>query len=136
MTEPTDPTADRGRGNRPRRYTVALPIAALNGSFGWTAYAKCAGLQPFFDAELPNETREESLTRHVLVSRICEGCPVRDDCLNFARANPGRVEGIYAGLFFGPYGTDEGRDPKKRRKYVMADIRRGPRNRTQKGNSK
>lgn len=62
----------------------------MNGGDEWMAHAACkgSGPEPFF----PDGT--EGVPAEVL--RLCSGCPVRDECLNYALADP-ELHGIWAG---------------------------------------
>ena len=59
-------------------------------SLPWAHAAKCLHAEPdTFCPEKGGSTRE--------AKRICTGCPVRDECLEFALANDERF-GIWGGL--------------------------------------
>ena len=59
-------------------------------SLPWASSAKCLQAEPdTFFPEKGGSTRE--------AKRICTGCPVRDECLDFALANDERF-GIWGGM--------------------------------------
>ena len=63
----------------------------------WIDRAACAGLDPTLFFGFENETEEESRAREAKAKGICVGCPVADDCLEFALATNQRF-GIWGGL--------------------------------------
>jgi WhiB family redox-sensing transcriptional regulator len=63
----------------------------------WIDRAACAGLDPTLFFGFENETEEESQAREAKAKGICVGCPVADDCLEFALATNQRF-GIWGGL--------------------------------------
>ena len=73
---------------RPMRYRIPATPAAL--SAGWRARAACRGidLAVFFPGR--GESAEPA-------RRICESCPVRQRCLDYAISH-GIVHGIWGGL--------------------------------------
>ena len=63
----------------------------------WIERAVCAGLDPGLFFGFESETDEESQAREAKAKGICDGCPVADDCLEFALATRQRY-GIWGGL--------------------------------------
>lgn len=88
---------------------LGLPADAL----AWHERAHCRDTDP--DALFPE--REPGGSAHVAtVKRICQGCPVRGDCLGYALAHP-EVVGIWGGLT----------EPERRRLTGRPHVRPGPR---------
>ncbi|MBM3663257.1 MAG: WhiB family transcriptional regulator [Actinobacteria bacterium] len=73
--------------NRP---DPAEPAADPGGSESWQLYANCLGVDPdLFFPERGASTRE--------AKQVCQGCVVREECLEYALAN-GEKFGIWGGL--------------------------------------
>ncbi|MFM7509365.1 MAG: WhiB family transcriptional regulator [Actinomycetota bacterium] len=68
----------------------AEPAADPGGSESWQLYANCLGVDPdLFFPERGASTRE--------AKQVCQGCVVREECLEYALAN-GEKFGIWGGL--------------------------------------
>jgi WhiB family transcriptional regulator, redox-sensing transcriptional regulator len=86
----------------------------------WRDLARCAGsgmttLWPFFGPE--GERQPERDKREKVAKKVCVGCQVRAECLNFAIGNygvPGERVGVWGGL-----GEDE-RDAENKRRLRAA----------------
>lgn len=69
--------------------TVAAPEPVMPEGMEWMLVAKCRGAAPgeFFPSDGSGVER---------AMRVCQGCPVRDDCLEFALEH--RIEhGVWGG---------------------------------------
>ena len=76
-----DPTADPA---------AEEPVVDPGGSESWQLYANCLGVDPdLFFPERGASTRE--------AKQVCQGCVVREECLEYALAN-GEKFGIWGGL--------------------------------------
>lgn len=98
----------------------------------WRAQAACQGMPPnLFFPEVDEYTTDEEyaeLIRKLAVAYdVCAGCPVREECAEFARAN--RYEGVYGGQLWrlntggNHYAI---RTPRHRRQPVFGESRKGP----------
>ncbi|WP_368866403.1 WhiB family transcriptional regulator [Rhodococcoides fascians] len=77
------------------REATTFPDAAV-GLSGWQAHARCRDYDPaaFFE---PEEECDSFSETSISAKRICEGCVVRDDCLNYA-LDAGEQFGVWGGL--------------------------------------
>lgn len=85
-------------------------LETVNDVPDWFDRAACKGLDPalFF----PDTGSRETVPREA--ERVCAGCPVRLDCLEYAIANH-EDRGLWAGVAFGLHG--------KRRRDAIAQAR-------------
>ena len=65
----------------------------------WQDDAACRGKNPEWWFKRPNGTGVNESATNKRAKEICRGCPVRGECLAFARAN-GERHGIWAGVWF------------------------------------
>ena len=65
----------------------------------WVDRAACAGRWDEFDPSPAHETRAELTARVAAARRVCDRCPVRAACDEFAETTSPRVTGIYAGKY-------------------------------------
>lgn len=64
----------------------------------WQAHAACRGPEAFlFFAPTHFEKKEEKISRETRAKMICDSCPVRSDCLDYALAIR-EPHGIWGGL--------------------------------------
>lgn len=71
------------------------PTAA--GSIDWQHDAACRGERAAFYPPLQGESKSERTARERVAKAICDGCPVRSQCLDHAIRHDERY-GIWGGL--------------------------------------
>ena len=67
---------------------------------GWQADAACAGIHstdPKNDPFFPHATTSSNEAEYVFAKMICAGCPVRNECAEFAIATH-QTDGLWGGL--------------------------------------
>lgn len=67
----------------------------------WEKGANCVGADPesFFIKLTPRTTRQDRI-RHETAMSLCETCPVKDLCLDFAIKNG--LQGVFGGRYIPP----------------------------------
>jgi WhiB family redox-sensing transcriptional regulator len=71
---------------------VRLLESLMNGRPRWVSSAACRGLDP----ELFFPQRGE--ITYLVAKRVCAGCSVRRECLDFALGSPSGKYGVWGGL--------------------------------------
>ncbi|MEW2290831.1 WhiB family transcriptional regulator [Streptomyces sp. NPDC047841] len=80
---------------RPRSHTLRLsPVGEL---WDWQRFAACRGMDSSIFYAPPGERGQRRRAREARARRICESCPVRQDCARMALETQDRY-GVWGGL--------------------------------------
>jgi WhiB family redox-sensing transcriptional regulator len=86
------------------------------GGHGWRVGAACRTFDIYLFFGADGERQPERDRREAQAKKVCAGCPVRRQCLDYAITNPEK-HGIYGGL------TEDERASEKRRRARRASSR-------------
>lgn len=59
--------------------------------------ALCAGREPWWDYEIDGECRQDRDDRHAVAIRVCERCPVIEECREWGARMPRARYGVWGG---------------------------------------
>ena len=98
MTEEQHPTKSRTSGGGKTAKAVASKLASLEADVRWQDKAACKGMDPtlFFGPEYA-ETVKEKRDREDAAKEVCNTCPVREECLEYA-LDAREAYGIWGGM--------------------------------------
>lgn len=79
----------------PRPHRLAVPVELTEKDWDWRSEANCKNqhISIFFEVF---EKGDDLLRKKIL--RICEGCPVREECAAFALRT--KATGVHAGTYY------------------------------------